>query len=191
MDWCESYSPNYFTIEDILATQERIPCKFELPVYNLGYLDQSGGSNDILPGTKLELPCWMSRALCSSKRHIVSAQLPLTSKKIQEILKADPNVVDLHKLGPYFYEVGQHLLPLAGKDSGQLALLLAQTLRERLRKIMDAALHSLADDVSNYIKQMDELERTLFKIGQLSLRDHELWLARKSHLLTASSHVYY
>ena len=27
---------DYFSMDDILATQERIPSKFELPVYNLG-----------------------------------------------------------------------------------------------------------------------------------------------------------
>ena len=29
-------SENYFDIDDILASQEKIPCKFEVPVYNLG-----------------------------------------------------------------------------------------------------------------------------------------------------------
>ena len=29
-------SESYFDIDDILASQEKIPCKFEVPVYNLG-----------------------------------------------------------------------------------------------------------------------------------------------------------
>ena len=34
----ESYCPTYFSVEDILASQERIPCKFEAEVYGLGKL---------------------------------------------------------------------------------------------------------------------------------------------------------
>ncbi|MCL4131361.1 UNVERIFIED_CONTAM: hypothetical protein GTU68_011155 [Idotea baltica] len=130
----------------------------------------------------------MSRALLSSKRRIISAQLPITFReKYREILNADPLVVNLHKLGPYFYEVGQHMLPLAGNEATQLAILLAQTLRERLRGIMDSALHSLADDNMKQVALLDELERSLFNVGQKSLRDHELWLSRRAHLLTTSS----
>ncbi len=31
-----SYTPNYFSIEDILATQERVSCKFDVTVPKLG-----------------------------------------------------------------------------------------------------------------------------------------------------------
>lgn len=31
-----SYVPNYFSIDDILATQERVPCKFLCDVPKLG-----------------------------------------------------------------------------------------------------------------------------------------------------------
>ena len=30
------YQENYFSIDDILATQERVPSKFDVPLYNLG-----------------------------------------------------------------------------------------------------------------------------------------------------------
>ena len=36
MPLCQSYVPNYFSIQDILATQERVPCKFEMQVKQLG-----------------------------------------------------------------------------------------------------------------------------------------------------------
>ena len=34
----QNYQENYFDIDDILATQQRIPCQFEQQVYNLGRL---------------------------------------------------------------------------------------------------------------------------------------------------------
>ena len=43
------------------------------------------------------------------------------------ILSADASVVDLHKLGPHFYELGLHVLPLTTpSDSAALAKLLTQ-----------------------------------------------------------------
>ncbi|KAJ8302413.1 hypothetical protein KUTeg_018809 [Tegillarca granosa] len=81
---------NYFSISDILATQERIPCKIELPIHRLGYLDTSSESEDLLPGTKMEMPYWMAKALCSRKRHIVSVEQPKQYREsYREILNAD------------------------------------------------------------------------------------------------------
>ena len=45
----------------------------------------------------------------------------------REILSADASVVDLHKLGPHFYELGLHVLPFTSpSDSAALAKLLTQ-----------------------------------------------------------------
>jgi hypothetical protein len=35
---CSANQNTYFDIDDILATQERVLCKFELPVLNMGML---------------------------------------------------------------------------------------------------------------------------------------------------------
>ncbi|XP_063588978.1 DNA replication complex GINS protein PSF3-like [Penaeus indicus] len=64
-----------------------------------------------------------------------------------------------------------------------------QTLRERLRGIMDSAQNSLRDDVNAQIAKLDELERTLFHAGQKALQDHQLWLSRRAHILTTSTMV--
>ena len=59
----------------------------------------------------MELPYWMARALCSRKRHIISVEMPRQYREgYREILTADANVVDLHKLGPYYYSYGSQLL---------------------------------------------------------------------------------
>ena len=38
MACCQSYSPNYFAITDILSTEERISCKIEVELPGLGNL---------------------------------------------------------------------------------------------------------------------------------------------------------
>lgn len=53
-----TYYPNYFSIEDILVTQEKIPCTVEQPLSLLGFLDQSSESPDLSTGQEIELPLW-------------------------------------------------------------------------------------------------------------------------------------
>ena len=91
-------------------------------IHCAGYLDQSSDDDTLQPGTKLELPFWLARSLCSRRRHIVSVELPRTYREgYRQVFKADPNVVDLHKLGPYFYGFGSHLLSFQHPESADVA----------------------------------------------------------------------
>ena len=50
----------------------------------------------------------------------MSVDVPKTFKEVfREIMSADPLVVDLHKLGPYYYEFARHLMKLTATE-GQL-----------------------------------------------------------------------
>jgi len=180
-----SYFPSYLSIDDILASQDRVQCRFEVPVKGLGYLDASSGSDDIEVGARLELPCWLARALHACRGHTISPRLPQPYRQpSREVLQADATVVDLHRLGPYFYDTGLHVLPLApAPDRPRLALCLAQALRARLRPLMDAAQHCGADDGSARLATLDRLEARLFAGGQSSVRAYERWAAREAHLL--------
>ena len=111
-----SYCPNYFSIEDILATQERVPVEVETDLKNLGFLDQGADNMDLARGTKLELPYWCVEGLNKSdqSRSYLMVDIPKTFKEMfREIMSADPLVVDLHKMGPYYYEFGRHLIKLS------------------------------------------------------------------------------
>ena len=92
-----------------------------------GYLDTSNESDDLRPGTKLELPFWLARSLCGRRRTIVTVELPKQYKEgYREILSADASVVDLHKLGPYFYKFGSELLKFELPDTPDIAKSLLQ-----------------------------------------------------------------
>ncbi|KAK7113842.1 hypothetical protein V1264_000006 [Littorina saxatilis] len=115
-------SEEYFSLGDILSTQEKLPCKVEMPIHRLGYLDLSSDDDTLRPGTKLELPFWLAGSLCSRRRHIVSVELPRAYREnYRQVFKADPNVVDLHKLGPYFYGFGSHLLSFNHPQASDVA----------------------------------------------------------------------
>lgn len=116
----------YFDIQNIMATQERISCKFELAVPQLGYLDSSSHDNDLKIGTKLDLPFWLIKAIYNEKFKFVSIEIPKEYKPVyHEILRADPCVVDLRKLGPYYYDFGSllvHLEHLLSQDIAKILL---------------------------------------------------------------------
>ena len=113
---------DYFDLDDVIATQGRIPAKLEVQIYNLGFLDPSSEGNDLQSGARLELPFWLAKELCNRRRKIVSVDIPKAYKDgYREIFKADASVVDLHRLGPYFYEFGTKLLHFDFEENSQMA----------------------------------------------------------------------
>ncbi|KAL4234647.1 DNA replication complex GINS protein PSF3 [Mactra antiquata] len=180
----------YYDLDDILSSNEKIPCKIEMPIYRLGYLDSSSIYDDLLPGSKMELPYWMARSLCSRKRHMVSVELPKNYREsYREILTADATVVDLHKLGPYYYSFGTHLLKYELPDSPDVAKILVKAFQTRFRKVMDSSQNAYNEDTSKLTEKLDESERLLFKAGQLGLNDFIRWETRQTEKLTTSDMV--
>jgi GINS complex subunit 3 len=53
-----TYYPNYFSIEDILVTQEKVPCITEQELNKLGFLDASESSMNLKANQEIELPLW-------------------------------------------------------------------------------------------------------------------------------------
>ncbi|XP_038069402.1 DNA replication complex GINS protein PSF3-like [Patiria miniata] len=185
-----SSTDNYYNIEDILASQEKVPVKTELPMYHLGFLNSSSDSEHILPGAKMELPFWLATGLCSRKRKIVSVELPKSYRAgYREIFTADPNVVDLHKMGPYFYSFGTKLLCFESTESDDIARSLLQTFVGRFRRIMDNSQNALNEDITKLMTKLDEMERSLFRAGQQSLMAFQQWETRKMTKMAASDMV--
>ncbi|XP_071446509.1 DNA replication complex GINS protein PSF3 [Hetaerina americana] len=182
-----SYYPHYFSIDDIMATQERLPCKFEIDVRRLGFLDPSSDSEDIASGTTLELPYWLARSLCNRSQSVISVNIPRIYKEAyREILKADASVVDLHRLSVYFYEFGSYLSGFNHRDSAEIGSLLLQTFKDRFRLIMDWSQNSSGDMSQRSTgelgldptSRLDSLERGLLHSGRASWMALESWLAQ-------------
>jgi len=165
-----SYEPNFFSVEDIIATNSTVPCRVEIKIPRLGEkvfvyfwfsikltnflnasvgeMDRGSQSEHLEPGRRLELPLWLAFNL--SKRHLIKPDFSKaynTSARLvflliflfqnyhwiffhfREILKAEPNVVDLLKQEPYFYETGIHVSSLvAGEDDGNIKTVLQNVL---------------------------------------------------------------
>ena len=148
-------SSQYFSLDDILASQERMPLTIKQDLPQLGFLDsQSHYQNDptiLTNGTKLELPLWMAKSLKAQGR--AKLDLPQTwGINQRNIITADANVLDLHKYGPFFYQSGCHIVKLVSKghnldeEAETIATILVDTLTKRFRRIMDASANAEGQD---------------------------------------------
>lgn len=181
---------NFFDLDDILASQQKVPCQFEQPVYRLGYLNPHSNDEHIPVGTKMELPIWLAQALGGRRRNIVKLELPKHyCEQQRNILRADANVVDLYKQGPYFYSMGVKLLFFDHLERSAVAGTLLRTFLNRFRRIMDTSHHAFSSDTTPLMTKLDETERALFRTGQRSVVAMEKWARGRSHRMEASEVV--
>ncbi|CAF1189541.1 unnamed protein product [Rotaria sordida] len=188
---------DYFSIDDILSTQERIRCQLLVDIPKLGFLESSSSSslNDdkkdekdkqnltsLTTNTKLELPYWMVYSICNCKTRFASLpELPLIYSRIQrQIFAADASVVDLAKQAPHFYRQGRHLLELNFDEKRQVAITILQTYQQRFRSIMDSAFHLILSNDHHHHESMkqqtakfERQEKLLLLLGQAAFRDYD------------------
>jgi GINS complex subunit 3 len=186
---------DYFSIDDILSTQERIRCQLLVDIPKLGFLESSlsaaalndekkeeKSSSSLTINTKLELPYWMVYSICNCKTRFASLpELPLIYSRIQrQIFAADASVVDLAKQSPHFYRQGRHLLELNFDEKRQVGMTLLQTYQQRFRSIMDSAFHLVIssdhhhhENMKQKIGKFERQEKVLLLLGQAAFKDYD------------------
>uniref|UniRef100_A0A672RCD6 DNA replication complex GINS protein PSF3 n=1 Tax=Sinocyclocheilus grahami TaxID=75366 RepID=A0A672RCD6_SINGR len=169
---------NFFSLDDILLSHERLPCRTESAFPRLGFLEKSSETRDIPEGTKMEMPLWLAKGLYERKR-----------RGWRTVFGADPIVVDLHKMGPYYYGLGSQMLHFDSPENPEIANTILQTFMGRFRRTMDSSQNAYNEDTSALVERLDCLERSLFKAGQSGLNSFQLWEKGRSSHLTASSLV--
>ncbi|NWX62729.1 PSF3 protein, partial [Promerops cafer] len=201
---------NFLSLDDILMSQEKLPGRAESALPRLAVLlGQGAGSAESVPeGSKLEIPLWLAKGLHDSKRRIISVDLPKIYKEAwRTVFSADANVVDLHKMGPYYYGFGSQLLNFENPENPEIAQTILQatvggsvlpvsdsvcslqTFIARFRRIMDSSQNAYNEDTSALVARLDELERALFQVGQKGLNDFQCWEKGQASQITASSLV--
>ncbi|KAF7996266.1 hypothetical protein HCN44_001898 [Aphidius gifuensis] len=147
MSLITSYTPNYFSINDILATEERILCTIEITLPRLGFLDVSTDEEDLKKGTKLEFPFWLAQTMGCRRTPIVSIEIPKYYKEgYREILEADACAVTLSRWNPCYYELGMLLNQFTNAETEKIPASLEKaiiydilkiTINERNEKIIN------------------------------------------------------
>ncbi|XP_071476559.1 DNA replication complex GINS protein PSF3-like [Diadema antillarum] len=185
-----NHADNYYDISDILASHEKVPTKVELPLYRLGFLNPGSDGEHIRAGTKLDLPYWLVTGLHGRRRRIVSVEPPKSYRgSYRQITSADANVVDLHKMGPYYYAFGTKIISFDFPESEDIAKSLIETYVGRFRKVMDGSQNASHEDNNRLTSKMDETERSIYRAGQSSLQSFQKWETRRIAKISASDMV--
>uniref|UniRef100_A0A8D3B4Y1 DNA replication complex GINS protein PSF3 n=1 Tax=Scophthalmus maximus TaxID=52904 RepID=A0A8D3B4Y1_SCOMX len=181
---------NFLSLDDILLSHERLPVRTECTFPRLGYLEKSSDAHDIAEGSKMELPLWLSKGLYERKRRVLSVELPKVYREgWRTVFNADPNVVDLHKMGPYYYSLGSQMLHFDSPENPDIAETLLQTFIGRFRRTMDSSQNAYNEDTSALVERLDSLEKGLFRSGQSGLNGFQSWEKGQATQITASSLV--
>ncbi|XP_062316846.1 DNA replication complex GINS protein PSF3 [Osmerus eperlanus] len=181
---------NFFSLDDILLSHERLASRTECSFPRLGFLEKSSDTRDIPEGTKMELPLWLARGLYERKRRVVSVEVPKVYREAwRTVFSADPTVVDLYKMGPYYYGLGSQMLHFESPENTEIAQAVLQTFIGRFRRTMDSSQNAYNEDTSSLVERLDCLERALFRAGQCGLNAFQSWERGRSSHLSASSLV--
>jgi len=186
-----TFTPNYFSLEDIIASQIRVPCKTLVDLPNFGFLEPSLNSENLPAGVDLELPLWVAQTMAKPGRRYVSVNVPKKYKEAyRSVLKADATVVDLNKMGPHFYQSGLHLSTLPTPESEHVAAILPEVLQKRLQSMLDSYTYTTAvqsaDDATSAQKgtmmketHMDALEHRVYNDAKKGSEVMQDWLENR------------
>ncbi|BES92768.1 GINS complex subunit 3 (Psf3 homolog) [Nesidiocoris tenuis] len=165
---------HYFSLTDVLSSQERVPITFQVAVGYLGELDASAEGNILAAGTTLELPYWLVTSLYQEDG--VGIDLPKQYKQAwRDILAADAKVVNLQRLCKYFYEFGKLVSLIRVRDHQDIIDLLIQTLVDRHRELTNWAVHAIKQE-NEFFEKLDDIEQELSRRATSAELNLSNWL---------------
>ncbi|XP_022207115.1 DNA replication complex GINS protein PSF3 [Nilaparvata lugens] len=179
---------HYFSIEEILASQEKVPCTFRRTANNLGILDPSAEDGIIQRGAVVEIPLWLAKTLSRTNHGLVRMQLPKIYKDVyRDSLVADASVVDLYKMSKFFYSFGKQLSDCDEANSKELRNLLTETFKNRFRQLMAWVQNMSVEEVIT--EKLDTLERKLLVDGRNAQNRLNNWLSNRVETIQAADMV--
>ncbi|KAI1382867.1 DNA replication complex GINS protein PSF3 [Hypoxylon trugodes] len=181
---------SYYDVDAILTDAEKVPCKFELDVPELGYLDNNP-SQPLKAGAFVGLPLWLAEPLALTSRSagssegdsgsFVSLDLPPSlSNEVMSALKADPRAVPLRDQSHNFYGLGTRMLDVF--EEREICATLRKTF---VTRATDIALHArkagATEDMGvgageEFLRGLDEWERKLFRKAHEGTKGSKEWM---------------
>ncbi|KAI0484567.1 hypothetical protein GGR56DRAFT_614433 [Xylariaceae sp. FL0804] len=182
---------SYYDVDAILTDAEKVPCKFELEVAELGYLDNNP-AQPLKAGTSVGLPLWLaellalasqsSSSLDEEAKSFISLNLPpALAAPVMAALKADPRAVPLRDQSRNFYGLGTRMLDLF--EERDICAVLRRTF---VARAADIALHARkagsTEDAGvgaggeEFLRGMEEWERRLFRQAHDGTKGTKQWM---------------
>ncbi|KAL8850783.1 MAG: hypothetical protein Q9221_004281 [Calogaya cf. arnoldii] len=174
---------SYYSISAILTSAQKVPCTFDLPIPNLGFLDDNPGG-DIAPHTPLPLPLYLAELLAVQQldhhnKPLLTLDLPSALQpRVLNALRADAKSVDLRGLEVYFFEGASRVLELLEEEG--VGDVLCEAFKKRAAEIADHARNARggtsSGDGGEFLRGLDEWERGLFRAAHDSSKAVRLWM---------------
>ncbi|SPO05352.1 probable DNA replication complex GINS protein PSF3 [Cephalotrichum gorgonifer] len=179
---------SYYDIDAILTEAEKVPCKFELDIPDLGHLDNNP-SDTLKAGTTLTLPLWLAEMLAissagggpheESRPHVTMSPPAALTGEVIQALKADPRAVPLRDQSAHFYGLGTRMLDLF--EDKELASVLRKTFVGRAAEVGLHAGKVGEDSVGSgageeFLRGLDEWERALFRKAHEGAKGTKEWM---------------
>ncbi|CAA7260153.1 unnamed protein product [Cyclocybe aegerita] len=179
---------DYFSIEAILAENQKIQCTFKHEIPNMGHLG-GGSERDIAVLSKLQLPIWLAYTIIYSDWAEFNIPAPFGSK-VRNALKAEARSVRLANLvgaGGLWYGFGKTIMDiLSDEQANEMSEMLSKAFKDRLPEVIDQAQHfaalgqagaggSSGDTAQTFREGLDSKERELFSLAQESAKRTKLW----------------
>ncbi|KZT74544.1 GINS complex, Psf3 component [Daedalea quercina L-15889] len=187
---------DYYSVESILAENQKIQCAFKIDIADMGHLD-GGNERDIKAQSKIQVPMWMAYILIYSDYAEFTIPPPF-SARVRNALNAEARSVRLSSLvgqGGLWYGFGIMIMRLLSDvPAHELSDVLTKTFRSRLPEVIDqahhfASIHGAAASASGsgggtitsdeatmaFREGLDGTERELFVLAQDSARRTKRW----------------
>ncbi|KAG7445875.1 uncharacterized protein BT62DRAFT_932219 [Guyanagaster necrorhizus] len=180
---------DYFSIDSILADNQKIQCIFNKEIPDLGHL-WGGSERDIAAQGKYQIPMWMAYIVIYSDWAEFNIPTPF-GNRVRNALNAEPRSVRLSSLvgaGGLWYGFGKTIMDmLSDEQANEMSQMLTKTFRERLVEVIDQAQHfaalgpagggggSTGDTAQAFREGLDATERELFVLAQESAKRTKKW----------------
>ncbi|KAF8901694.1 hypothetical protein CPB84DRAFT_1777208 [Gymnopilus junonius] len=179
---------DYFSVEAILAENQKIQCTFKHAIPGMGHLG-GGSERDIAVLSKIQIPIWLAYTIIYSDWAEFNIPPPFGSR-VRNALKADACSVRLSNLvgaGGLWYGFGKTIMDiLSDEQATEMSEMLTKAFRERLLEVMDQAQHFAALGQANsgsssgnaaqaFREGLDTTERELFSLAQQSAKRMKRW----------------
>ncbi|EIW82214.1 hypothetical protein CONPUDRAFT_89650 [Coniophora puteana RWD-64-598 SS2] len=181
---------DYFSIDAILAENQKIQCTFKLDIPDMGHLG-GGNERDIKALSKAPIPIWLAYILLYSDWADFSIPQPFGAR-VRNALNAEPKSVKLSGLvgqGGHWYGFGKMIMDiLSDEQANEMSELLIKAFKGRLVEVIDQAQHFAAlggsggggssisgDSALSFREGLDGAERELFALAQESVKMTKRW----------------
>ncbi|KAF8164961.1 GINS complex Psf3 component [Crassisporium funariophilum] len=179
---------DYFSIDAILAENQKIQCTFKHEIPGMGHLG-GGTERDIAMLSKIQIPVWLAYTIIYSDWAEFNIPSPFGSR-VRNALKAEACSVRLSNLvgaGGLWYGFGKTIMDiLSDEQANEMSEMLTKAFRDRLLEVVDQAQHfaalgqagaggSSGNTAQSFREGLDATERELFSLAQESAKRTKRW----------------